>query len=1109
MRLRSSRLTAIANAIRNLFYGASLDLRLAGADRLDPRITFSRTSNATLTGSNGLIRYAPHNLLTFSEQFDNAAWSKTRASISANTTAAPDGTTTADKIVEDTSASNTHQTFRSTSVSAGTPYTFSVYIKADGRNFAGVRYENGASTQFYQVNVNLTNGTATTASFGSPTGTSFSVTSAGNAWWRVSITVTAADSSFASVVYLQSVQGSNSYTGDGVSGAFLWGAQLEIGSTATTYNSTTVKNLLGYTQEFDNAAWTKSNAFVQTNLLTYSQEFDNAAWTKFNVSVNANTSVAPDGTATADKIIPVAANVPFKELQQNINITSGLTYTFAGYVKADGYRYAQIVGNSAVFGTFYVNFDLQTGTETAFDAGNSTVVARSITSVGNGWYRISASVTALSTASGRINVDVIPASNSVRGVSWASDGTSGILFWGAQLVQGSVAGDYQVTTAAAAAVQYAGPFGYLSAEKLVENTAAGNHYCVAIPATVGSVGCPITASVYIKAAERNSAALTIYSNGSSIARANFSTVTKTFSNTFGSAVWSFVDVGNGWFRVAGTAVSTSTTTNGLSVLLVDNTNSIVYTGDGTSGIYIFGAQLSDSASLDPYVYNPVAAPAAAAYYGPRFDYDASGATITENYGAELVSNGDFSNGNTGWTVGTGWSIGSGAATKTAGAQGYLEALSPSAFTSGVFYRVVLTVTRTAGTLYVYVRGALAATIGSGSGGNVTVYVAAGSSSVTGLRFDADASFAGSVDNISVKEYLGTTGTGTVPKGLLIEEQRTNLVTYSEQFDNAAWAKTGSSVTANANVAPDGTLTADRLVEDGATSTHRVSQAYTTSAIAYTFSVYAKASGRSIVQLFTNHTAAVSGCNFDLSSGTAGTPSAGITASITPVGNGFYRCSITYTALAAAGGVFVSPQTSISAAMNSSYAGDGFSGVFLWGAQLEAGSFATSYIPTVASQVTRAADIAVMQGANFSNWYNASEGTLFANFDINGQNAAANKVINFDAGSGYADSIDLYAPGTTPRFDVYVGGVTQAALTPAPGTAILNSFVSIAAGYKANDFGVSRNGGLVSTDTSGSLPSVTRVVIGSQSNNQYLNGHIKRIAYFPRRLSNSELQSITA
>jgi hypothetical protein len=170
-------------------------------------------------------------------------------------------------------------------------------------------------------------------------------------------------------------------------------------------------------------------------------------------------------------------------------------------------------------------------------------------------------------------------------------------------------------------------------------------------------------------------------------------------------------------------------------------------------------------------------------------------------------------------------------------------------------------------------------------------------------------------------------------GLLIEEQRTNLLTYSEEFDDAAWSKTRSSITANTIVAPDGALTGDKLVENTDTGTHFVSQSASLIANAvYTASVYAKAGERTRVQLQTanvaNWTASVSTV-FDLSAGTVVSG----TGTITPVGNGWYRCSITATfgASNTIGGMNIFPVIS---GTTSSYTGDGYSGIYLWGAQLE-------------------------------------------------------------------------------------------------------------------------------------------------------------------------------
>jgi len=174
------------------------------------------------------------NLLTFSEAFDNAAWTKSNTTVTANASVAPDGATTADKLVE-TTATSTKFVLQPIAVNSGAAYTYSVFLKAAERNFAQVRYENSTSTQLYAVNINLLDGSFNTLSSGSPTGTSATVNSVGSGWYRVQLTVNASDATFKPIVFLQSVQGTNSYTGDGTSGILIWGAQLEVGSTATTY----------------------------------------------------------------------------------------------------------------------------------------------------------------------------------------------------------------------------------------------------------------------------------------------------------------------------------------------------------------------------------------------------------------------------------------------------------------------------------------------------------------------------------------------------------------------------------------------------------------------------------------------------------------------------------------------------------------------------------------------------------------------------------------------------------------------------------------------------------------------------------------------------------
>jgi hypothetical protein len=172
--------------------------------------------------------------------------------------------------------------------------------------------------------------------------------------------------------------------------------------------------------------------------------------------------------------------------------------------------------------------------------------------------------------------------------------------------------------------------------------------------------------------------------------------------------------------------------------------------------------------------------------------------------------------------------------------------------------------------------------------------------------------------------------GSCP-ALLLEPQRTNLALYSEDFDNAAWAKTRCSITANSVVSPDGNTTADTLVEDTtASATHPVSQGVTLTAAAQTFSVYAKAANRSWIQIALLSTANAS-AYFNLSNGTVGTVGSAATASIVSVGNGWYRCVITATTAAGANTLGIYPA---SADATNVYTGNGTASIYIWGAQCE-------------------------------------------------------------------------------------------------------------------------------------------------------------------------------
>ena len=181
-------------------------------------------------------------------------------------------------------------------------------------------------------------------------------------------------------------------------------------------------------------------------------------------------------------------------------------------------------------------------------------------------------------------------------------------------------------------------------------------------------------------------------------------------------------------------------------------------------------------------------------------------------------------------------------------------------------------------------------------------------------------------------------------------------------------------------------------------------------------------------------------------------------------------------------------------------------------QLEQGAFATSVIPTTTAAATRSADVASITGANFSSWFNSTQGTVCAELmrpSLIASTAFANA---WSISDNTADERYLvYNTGGSQTMDVAVtdGGVGQATLS-APGVITTNSQIKTAFAYAANDFAWVRDAGTVQTDTSGTLPTVDRLYIGANSvGSGQWTGHIQRIAYYPRRLTNAELLAITA
>ena len=383
---------------------------------------------------------------------------------------------------------------------------------------------------------------------------------------------------------------------------------------------------------------------------------------------------------------------------------------------------------------------------------------------------------------------------------------------------------------------------------------------------------------------------------------------------------------------------------------------------------------------------------------------------------------------------------------------------------------------------------------------------------------------------TVGEYIPTTSTiNSAPRfdhdpttleslGLLVEEQRTNLLLYSERFDDAWWPKTRSSVTANATAAPDGSITADKLVEDStASATHR----FDSSSVSFpsgtaTLSLFAKSNERSRLALQWDGTvsgaASSASCTFDLNAGTTGTPAATVNisspvASIVRHANGWHRIILTATASASFTGTV--RVNLLDASGNISYTGDGSSGLYVWGAQLEAGASPTSYIPTTTAAATRSADVASISESNFSGWYNATQGTIFAGWSYPVTPSSFPRIWQFTEGA--AGNNNNFSVSTNfvnhNRFGARAQNVALFDSQQGP-DATINTLMRSAMALQSGSIAYVGNGA-TPTNNAGSMPSgIDRCYIGSSNNSLYLTGHIRRLTYFPQRLPNSTLQALT-
>lgn len=379
------------------------------------------------------------------------------------------------------------------------------------------------------------------------------------------------------------------------------------------------------------------------------------------------------------------------------------------------------------------------------------------------------------------------------------------------------------------------------------------------------------------------------------------------------------------------------------------------------------------------------------------------------------------------------------------------------------------------------------------------------------------------NNVPRFDHTYDASTGTIRSlGLLIEESRTNLISYSE--DQSLWGGFRSSVTTNQISSPDGNVTAD-LITASETNVNGGARSigFTPSISTYTFSVFAKKNTTSALLLRSQSVETFSQAAqayFNLDTGqTANVSGDGavftnVSATMKDFGNGWYRCSVTFTLSSASftgqSRIYVVNSTgSLSVTSGASF--------YVWGAQLEVGAFPTSYIPTAGLETPRALELATMTGTNFSSWYNQLEGTYLVSTKIahspNPDVSMFFRTLN-TAAPGERVSIEQ-VPGNTLQFLVENTGGSYSFAPPGGGILGNDQFRKTGLTYISTN-GTTTVAGASNLSVSADVTSTRDVAknmntlrLGRYTDTLYfLNGHIQQFVYYPRKLTNAQLQQLT-
>jgi len=448
----------------------------------------------------------------------------------------------------------------------------------------------------------------------------------------------------------------------------------------------------------------------------------------------------------------------------------------------------------------------------------------------------------------------------------------------------------------------------------------------------------------------------------------------------------------------------------------------------------------------------------------------------EIIGSELVTNGDFAT-DSDWSLGSGWSIANQKATRNSTGT-YTNITQGGILTVGKNYKVKFTVNegsiggvrlQLGGTYYGDYNGV----------GTYTIYGVSGATAFNNFSLVGEPTFNGSIDNVSVKEAtrdnvprIDYTGGGC--PHILAEPQRTNLITFSNDFSNAIWQKqTGIVPTYNTTetLSPDGTNNATKFIGTGSTGVFKSGVSVSGS---ISRSVYLKSVSGTTTAKFKDPNA---------------------TGSATPVNltitNKWQRFELIGDNGTSSQGLWIDDITS--------------DGLYMWGAQLESGSFPTSYIPTSGSTVTRNQDIFTRDG--IGSLINSEEGVLFVELSALANDGLSKRITLADGSISNRVSLELDEIANKIKAFISKGGTSQILEYTTPN---LLQFNKIAIKWKVNDFAIWFNGNEVATDSSGDVPTgVNELSFNDGQGGNNFFGKVKQLQVYKTALTDAQLTSLTS